>query len=381
MTPRNPQPSPTLDADSLITLNANLELSRAAVCALADTTEPWWLPSRRLWRDLAAQIGVRRGDFARARATLRAAGRTAAAERALAAQAGAAVVTRVDAGYPEKLLELALPPPVLYLRGRLPRRPGLSVVGSRRASAYGMDVAGGFAADLASRGLVIVSGFARGVDTAAHRAAVAQPDGVTVAVLGCGIDVDYPRGREALRREISRRGAIVSEFPCGAPPVPFNFPIRNRLIAALGFGTMVVEATVRSGSLITARLALELGRNIYAVPGRIFDPRAQGPNALIRDGAFLVQHPKDLLLTLTQEQLAALEIEDEAPPDPPPPKLPKPQQAVIAALVEGRRLSIDELAAAVDLPPSDVQAALLELELAGWVRRHPGPAYARSEIW
>jgi DNA processing protein len=265
----------------------------------------------------------------------------------------------------------------------------VSIVGARRASAYGRDVASAFAGELAGGGLVVVSGFARGIDACAHRAAVTAPSGRTVAVLGCGLDVDYPRGRKVDRRRIADRGALVTEFPFAASPRSFNFPVRNRIIAALGVGTLVVEATVRSGSLITARHALELGRLIWAIPGRIFDPRALGPNALVRDGAFLVQHPRDLLATLPQAVLERLGNQESAGEEtacgsgsPPSGRsLPEPAVSVLAAIAAGERVSAEALQERTGTPIPELLAALLELEMGGWVRRHPGPSYARVELW
>lgn len=378
--PDRPSDLAALEARHLIALNCDLDLSREAVCTLSRSTEPWWHADARASKTDALRLGVRRGELAIARSTLAWAGETAARERERANDCEARIITRLDAEYPRILLELALPPPVLYVRGSLPERPRLSIVGARHATPYGLDVAGAFAAHLAERGLAIVSGFARGIDTAAHRAAARAAGGVTVAILGCGLDVDYPRGRRRLRDEICRHGALMSEFSCGAKPLPRNFPIRNRLIAALGHGTLVVEATARSGSLITARLALELGRDIYAVPGRIWDDKAIGPNSLIRDGAFLVQHPKEILEGLPQrlqEKLRTL-------PDshcPPPPDLPAQQRLVLELLPVGRRLGVDELARVSGIAVDRVAGLLLELELGGWIRRHPGPAYARSEPW
>jgi DNA processing protein len=364
-----------LEADELITLNADLDLSRALVCRLAAADLPWWRDT-----EAAAQrLGVRRESLDAARKTLAATRRVAAGERRRANRLGAHIVTLRDTDYPAMLFDLALPPPVLYVRGALPARPGVAIVGARRASAYGRDVATAFAGELAERGLTVISGFARGIDAAAHRAALVAPGGTTVAVLGCGLDVDYPRGRRAERRQIAERGALVTEFPFAAAPQAYNFPVRNRIIAALGTGTLVVEATARSGSLITARLALELGRLIWAVPGRIFDPRALGPNALIRDGAFLVQHPRDVVLTLPQEIVDRLDVEGGNAA--PAPHLPQPARTVLEAIAPGERVTVETLHDRTATALPELLAALLELEMGGWVRRHPGPAYGRAELW
>ncbi|MDH3402366.1 MAG: DNA-processing protein DprA [Acidobacteriota bacterium] len=375
--PDPPSDPERLESRHLIALNCDLDLSREAVCLLGAGAEPWWRDEARATKAEARRLGVRRGELAIARSTLGWAAELAERERERARRCDATIVTRLDASYPAIFRELALPPPVLYVRGSWPRRPCLSIVGARHATAYGREVAELFAAYLAGCGLAVVSGFARGIDTAAHRAAARAAEGVTVAVMGCGLDVDYPRGRRGLRDEICRRGALVSEFPCGAEPLPRNFPIRNRLIAALGHGTLVVEATARSGSLITARLALELGRDVYAVPGRIWDDKSIGPNSLIRDGAFLVQHPREILESLPLAVRDRLPAAGE-PAAPPAPALPPEQQGVLDRLPPGEPLGVDELARAAGLPVDRLSCLLLELELAGRVRRHPGPAYSRG---
>ena len=380
----NPEPSPEalrLTPDQLIALNASLELSRAAVCRLGASTHPWWLGDSKTRAETAAELGVTPATLRVARKVISQAEDLANSQRLLVEDHGARIITLHDTDYPSALRDLALPPPVLYIRGLLPPRPCLSIVGARMATAYGRDVARAFSGELASRGLVIVSGFARGIDAAAHRAAAAADGGATLAILGCGLDVDYPRGRRALRRDVCVSGALLTEFPCGTEPLPFNFPVRNRLIAALGHGTLVVEATAKSGSLITARLALELGRDVYAAPGRIFDAKAAGPNTLIRDGAFLVQHPDDITITLPQAVI------DQLPGPAPPesqtaaPNLPPNQSRILAALTPGERAGEDELARRLGMPVTELLGALLELELAGWVRREPGPTYARRELW
>lgn len=370
-----------LTADQLVALNADLELPRAAVCRLGWSEHPWWLGRGRVDDDTVAELGVGRSIIAAARRTLIEADDSAGGEHRRAADLGARVLTFHDVDYPPSFRELALPPPVLYLRGRIPARPCLSIVGARKATAHGRDVARAFGGELAARGLTIVSGFARGIDATAHRAAAETHGGATIAVLGCGLGIDYPRGRRTLKQEVCRAGALLSEFPCAAEPLPYNFPIRNRLIAALGHGTLVVEATAKSGSLITARLALELGRDIYAAPGRIFDPKSAGPNTLIRDGAFLVQHPDDIMMTLPQSVIDQLPGGVRPEPRAAAPTLPASQSKVLAALAVGERAGEEELARRAGLPTTEVLAALLELELAGWVRREPGPTYARCELW
>jgi DNA processing protein len=322
------------------------------------------VPVLQMNRALAARAGA--GDRARR-------------EIAEAERHGAAIVTILDAGYPPPLRQLAPPPPVLYIEGRLPAGSAVAVVGSRRADPYGREVAGLFSQALAAAGVVVVSGFALGVDEAAHRGALAAERGETVAVLGCGLGVDYPRGQGTLAREIAGRGAVISEFPCGQEPRAWHFPVRNRVIAALAAGTLVVQAAPRSGSLITARHALDLGREVWAVPGRIFDEKSLGPNALIRDGAQLVQHPRDILEAL-RPRTGLLFPEPEEPPrsaaEPPPP--PGLAGEIVAALPRGTPRAPEELAVALGTPVDRVLGALLELELGGWVKRLPGGAYGKA---
>jgi DNA processing protein len=196
-----------------------------------------------------------------------------------------------------------------------------------------------------------------------------------VAVLGCGLGVDYPAGHERLGREIAASGALLSEFPCGLAPRSWHFPVRNRLIAALSAGTLVVQAVLRSGSLLTARWAADLGREVWAIPGRIFDERSLGPNSLIRDGAPLVQHPRDILdalgSTFQLQPEPTYQKEEEEP-------VSGFLGTVLTALPPGDLRLPEEIAAGLDAPVDQVLGALLELELAGRVRRHPGSAYGRA---
>ncbi len=362
----------------LIALNADLGIGREAVCKLALEMDAW-VPGGRGKPAGAAALGVSAPELKAARRAVREAGEVAGRERAAAERLGARVITLVDEDYPAKLRELALSPPVLYCRGRVPARPAVAIVGSRQADPFGVEAAELFGRELAGRGITIVSGLARGVDGAAHRGALAARGGRTVAVLGCGLDVDYPKEHGRLAAEVAARGAVLSEFPMGAAPIPLNFPIRNRIIAALAVGTLVVQAAPRSGSLITARLALELGRDVYACPGRIFDPRATGANRLIRDGALLALDPRDVLESLpvaVQEELFA-GGEGEAGPAGSIALPDGPMGELLQRMTPGEMLAADELAAEAGIPVDRVLALLLELELGGWVRRHPGPAYCR----
>jgi DNA processing protein len=281
------------------------------------------------------------------------------------------VLTPADPGYPASLSELALPPAAIYVRGRLPEGPAVTIVGSRRMDLYGREVAEWFGRELAAAGAVVVSGFARGIDAAAHRGALAAPEGRTVAVLGCGLAVDYPRGHARLGDEIAARGALVSEFPPDTQPAQWQFPVRNRILAALSQATLVVRAGARSGSLITVRYALDLGRDVYAVPGRIFEEASHGPNTLIRDGAYLVQHPSEILETLEPPLATRKE-------GPLPGASPGETDPLLAALPAAEARTPEELAATLGRPLPQVMAELLERELRGQVRRLPGGAYCRQ---
>ena len=285
------------------------------------------------------------------------------------------IITRDDATYPTPLLDLDLPPPVLYCRGNLPTSPAIAIVGSRCATSTNRAIARMFACGLANSGLTVVSGFARGIDQAAHQGALAATGGTTIAALGCGIDLDYPAGSRPLASRIASNGAVITEFPIGASPIRPNFPIRNRLIAALSSGTLVVQATIRSGSLITARLALDLGRDVYAIPGPIGDPAAAGPNGLIRDGAFLVQSPGEIVETLStatqlELSLATARLSDGASES--------ASDELLANMPLGRPVSVEQLAVDTGVALDSIFKRLLELELQGQVQRCPGPLYLRT---
>jgi DNA processing protein len=368
------------DVDSrsaLVALNATLSLPRDAVCRLALGLDRWLGDgAASVSAELAPALGVMPGQLEHARRVVQRAETKARRECQKASEAGARILTLLDRDYPTPLLDLDLPPPVLYCRGRLPVGPAIAIVGSRRADPGGLEVAELFSERLAAAGLTIVSGFARGIDTAAHNGALNAAGGVTVAVLGSGLDISYPRANRRLAVRVAAQGAMLTEFPLGAQPLSRNFPVRNRIIAALALGTLVVQATPRSGSLITARLALDLGRDVFAIPGPIFQQRSMGTNTLIRDGALLAQHPRDILESLplaTREQLLAAEI-DSAHPSP---QHPGNAGTVLAALVPGLQLTADRLAEQAGLTAEQTLGALLELELAGRIRRCPGPSFVR----
>lgn len=373
------------DLDDLkIALNTHPRLSRPAVYRLVQELDRW-LGNRVPPDLLAPRIGVPRAQLEKALALAdrpEEVASAAARERDEAAHLGARIILAGQPGYPAVLRHLPLPPPALSIRGELPDGTCVAIVGSRKADPYGREVAETFARALAAAGVTVVSGFAHGVDASAHRGALSAPGGRTVAVLGCGLGVDYPAGHDSLGREISERGAVISEFPCGAGPRSWHFPVRNRVIAALAAGTLVVQAAPRSGSLVTARHALDLGRQVWAIPGRIFDERSLGPNALIRDGAALVQHPKEILEDILgiggmSGVAGTLPLFDPTPaPEPEPP--PGLAGQVFTALPAGATRAPEDLAAASGLPVDQVLGALLELELEGLVKRIAGGTYQRT---
>jgi len=370
-------PTPTR-RELLIALNATPEISRPAVYRLGEELDRWFGEDSSPPERLAAAAGVPQRQMRKALAALGTAAEVAAREAAEAERLGGRIVTLEDPSYPAGLRQLSPPPPVLYLRGEVPAGPAAAIVGSRRPDAYGQQAADLFARTLAAAGVTVVSGFARGIDAVAHRGALAAPDGRTVAVLGCGLGVDYPRGHGRLAGEIAARGALVSEFPCSVIPRAWHFPLRNRSIAALSAGTLVVQAALRSGSLITARHALDLGREVWAVPGRIFDESSLGANALIREGAQLAQHPSDLLemiLPRSASPQIPLPLQPSANAGPEPPA-GFPGQ-VLAEVPQGATRVAEEIAVRLDAPVDQVLGALLGLELEGWVKRLPGLAYGR----
>jgi DNA processing protein len=375
--PRGPAAS---RRELLIALNAAAEISRPAAYRLAQELDRWAdedAPPERL----AAAAGVPKAQMRKALAAAASAGETAEREAREAERLGGRIVTLLDPDYPAGLRHLSPPPPVLYLRGETPggETPdglAIAIVGSRRADAYGREAADLFARALAAAGVTVVSGFAQGIDAAAHRATLAVPGGRTVAVLGCGLGVDYPRGHRQLGEGIAASGTLLTEFPCGLVPRGWHFPLRNRSIAALSAGTLVVQAALRSGSLITARHALDLGREVWAVPGRIFDEGSLGANSLIREGAHLAQHPADLL-----EMLSPWAAVPAAHPPRPAEPTPAPPGGfpgtVYAEVPAGSSRPAEEIAVRLEAPIDRVLAALLGLELEGWVKRLPGSAYGR----
>lgn len=292
---------------------------------------------------------------------------------------GARVLSILDEEYPALLRAIPDAPPVLFARGaRFPSAPAVAIVGSRRASRGGLEAAGLLAGELARRGVTVVSGFARGIDAAAHRAAL-EAGGPTVAVFGCGVDVCYPAEQARMLEEILATGTVLSEFPLGERPQPFYFPIRNRIIAALSRVVLVVEAALKSGSLITARLGAEYGRDVAAVPGSILQEGTAGSNALLKDGAILVRSADDVIAELPESDRAALSV----PPGPTQaslalfPPLDPDATVLYAILHPDEPKDTDALAAATHLPAARLSSALVRLELEGLVVALPGACFIR----
>lgn len=307
-------------------------------------------------------------------------------------ESGGQILTMSEDLYPDALRNIYDPPPVLWVRGdaRLLSQPGIGVVGTRHPSPYGAGMAEVLSRDLAARGLVIFSGMARGVDTAAHQGALAARDGKTVAVWGTSIDVIYPKENKRLAEEIvSEGGAIVSEFPLGTFPAPQNFPIRNRVISGLSVGVLVIEAGEHSGTRVTARCAMEQNRDVYAVPGNVTNKNAWGPNTLIKQGAKLTATWEDVWEDLPSQVRLALETALEQGGESNRPglaslfssaDLPEAERAVLEHLRQDESLQLDELMERLDgrLESPEIFTALFELELAGHVRQLPGKNYLRA---
>ncbi|MGH9714532.1 MAG: DNA-processing protein DprA [Candidatus Acidiferrales bacterium] len=307
----------------------------------------------------------------------------AAKELAQVQAAGCRLLTWDEPEYPQRLREIYDPPTLLYVLGNveLLGRHAISIVGARRPTSYGNQMAERLGRDLAERGLVITSGLARGIDSCAHKGALSSPTGATIGVLGCGIDVVYPKENKKIFAEMEQRGAIISEFPMGTFPAPQNFPIRNRIIAGMSLGVVVVEGAQYSGSLITARLAMEFGREVFGVPGNATQPSSFGPNQLIKQGAKLVTSWEDVVEelptpvraellpveTASSEERAALVQQGLAPTE-------RPLYELLS-LDESRH--VDELVELSGLTSSEVLAALFDLELKGVVRQLPGKQFLK----
>lgn len=329
----------------------------------------------------------------------------AASQQEKAREAGAQLITLNDSRYPEPLRTIFDPPPVLFARGRVELLQSISigVVGTRHPTPYGVAAAERLAGDLARAGMTITSGMARGIDTAAHKAALGAAlsnEALTMAVLGCGVDVVYPSENRKLAAEIAARGLIVSEFPMGSVAFPQNFPIRNRIISGISCGILVVEGAEYSGSAITARLAIEQSREVFAVPGNITSKMSWGPNLLIKQGAKLVQDWNDVVVDLPQHIQRRLIDEGRqrimnqglgatAPAAPESPgttaasELTEPHQQVARRVLEKLKpdeaIQLDALVDTMDASPSEIIAALFELEILGLVRQMPGRNFVK--VW
>jgi DNA processing protein len=285
------------------------------------------------------------------------------------------VITMKDRRYPKNLLNTYDPPSLLYVQGEIQGRDDLAVavVGSRMAGDYGKLATEKISYELAEKGVTVVSGMARGIDSAAHRGAI-RACGRTIAVLGCGIDIIYPPENRELSAEIAAHGAVVSEFPISTPPLPVNFPKRNRIISGLSLGVVIVEAGTRSGSLITARLALEQGREVFAVPGSIDSARSKGTHHLIKQGAKLVEGAEDILAEVLPqwEQPQRLQEEREERKK----ELTGGSRAILD-LLSLNPLHIDDLISRSNMRSGEVASILLDLELNGWLRQLPGKMFVK----
>lgn len=282
---------------------------------------------------------------------------------------GATALTLDDAGYPPLLREVADPPPVLFVKGSLTQADAwaIGVVGTRRATVYGREVTDLLASDLARNGITIVSGLARGIDAAAHAAAI-KAGGRTIAVLGCGVDVVYPPENRKLAEQVVERGALISDYPIGTPPDALNFPPRNRIISGLSLGVVVVEADERSGALITTEFAAEQGRDVFAVPGNIFNRTSRGTNKLIQQGAKVVLDAQSVLEELNLSMVAdRVEVQAVVPEN-------DTEKSILARLSH-EPTQVDELVRTLDLPTAMVASALALMELKGMVRQASGTSY------
>ena len=313
----------------------------------------------------------------------KAAFRDAEKELARVRKAGCRLIHWGESEYPKRLLEIYDPPPLVYVRGneQVLNRHTISIVGTRRPTPYGNQIAERLARDLAEHGLVVASGLARGIDSSAHRGACAASRGGTVGVLGSGIDVIYPKENRKLFEEVEKRGAIITEFPMGTYPAPENFPVRNRMVAGMALGVIVVQGAQYSGSLITSRLAMEFGREVYGVPGNVTEPVSFAPNQLIKQGAKLVGGWEDVVEELpteiraelfpveatTQEERASLFEQNLSPIEKRLFDLIRIEQAI----------HVDELVETTGLSSSETLAALCEMEMRGIIRQMPGKQFVR----
>jgi DNA processing protein len=299
----------------------------------------------------------------------------------LAAEKGISLIPFDDPLYPPLLKHIHDPPLMLYVRG-IPEGlncNGIGMVGSRSATHYGKSVAGQMANSLAGKGYTIISGMALGIDTAAHRGAL-EAGGRTIAVLGCGLDIVYPPGNHKLYKDIVASGAVVSEYPLGTKPDSFRFPARNRIISGLSFGVVVVEAANRSGSLITASHALEQGREVFAVPGRIDSGKSAGTHALLQQGAKLVHSIHDIIEEFDSAPLAQGGEGPGQDEEPGEFDILSQEEAALISILDVYPRSIDEIARESGFGPQKTSELLLLLELKGLVESVPGKSYQKSSV-
>jgi DNA processing protein len=307
------------------------------------------------------------------------------------AKLGASIVTCEDPAYPRNLLNIYDYPPFLYVRGSLvPDEIAVALVGSRLASPYGRYVTETLSRELALQGVTVVSGLARGIDAAAHRGALAGK-GRTIAVLGCGLDLTYPPENAELAEAVAAQGALVTEFPLGTPPNAPNFPSRNRIISGISLGVVVVEAGEKSGSLITARIAGEQGRSVFAVPGAIDSAGSRGTHRLIKEGAKLVENVEDIIeevlpqagTPVHRDRAVDLPAAEQRPRNESNPPSPIPglsdREKRLLPLIPTEPVGVDQLITASSLTAQEVLNGLLVLELCGLIRQLPGKMFQRKE--
>jgi len=289
------------------------------------------------------------------------------------------VITIHDSSYPERLRTIFDPPQILYVKGELPPEDALaiSIVGSRGATSYGRMMSEQLSEGLASKGFIIVSGFARGIDSTAHRGAI-NGGGKTIAVMGNGLSVIYPPENTKLMEEIIANGAVISEFPIKTPPIGTNFPRRNRVISGLSLGTLIVEASEKSGSLITAKFALEQGREVFAVPGEISSRMSKGTNYLIKQGAALVETVDDILDALSLDFPKTPKVNEVSRMETPPDIKLGDDEQVIWDLLSQKPMQIDEIVRSSELSSSKVSSILVMLELKGIIQQLPGKQFVRK---
>lgn len=354
---------PTPKARDALLVAALLRIGRDAVGPRLFKDVVW--PAMASWPDVERAHVLLAERFGWLPATIAQAIARAAAEaenaRARASALGAELVTFVDEAYPDGLRHLPDPPLALWVAGNPATlaQPAVAVVGSRNASPIGLETARRLARGLASAGLVVVSGLARGIDGAAHRGAL-QAAGPTAAILGCGLDIVYPRGHQALAMEVRATGCLVSELPPGTPPLPRHFPLRNRIISGLSRAVVVVEASDHSGSLITARMALEQGRDVLAVPGNVVSGCHRGCHALIKDGARLVETVEDIL-----EEIGWVATHGGQPE----PSNQLPGNKLLDSIKAGDVFTVDDLSERSGRRPAEILGELGRLELEGLIAR------------